>query len=79
MASSEGVAFNNSGLEALIFIAEGDMRNALNAMQSTNSGFEYVNSTNVFKVCDQPHPVKVKAAIDWYDIIFIVWLFVTHP
>ena len=39
-----------NGLEALIFIAEGDMRNALNALQSTVSGFETVTAENVFKV-----------------------------
>lgn len=43
---------------------QGDMRNALNALQSTVSGFERVTSESVFKVCDSPHPVKVKAAIE---------------
>ena len=27
--------------------------------QSTNSGFGLVNPENVFRVCDQPHPLKV--------------------
>jgi len=40
----------------LIFTAEGDMRNALNNLQSTHSGFSVVNQDTVFKVCDQPHP-----------------------
>ena len=31
-------------------LAEGDMRNALNALQSTVSGFGIVTSANVFKV-----------------------------
>lgn len=46
----EKVVFDQSGLEALVFIAEGDMRNALNSLQSTVSGFGYVNAENVFKV-----------------------------
>lgn len=33
---------------------------ALNNLQSTNSGFGYINSENVFKVCDEPHPLLVK-------------------
>ena len=60
----EHIQYENSGLEAIIFTAEGDMRNALNALQSTVSGFGYVNSENVFKVCDQPQPTKIRVAIE---------------
>ncbi|CAA6675499.1 unnamed protein product [Spirodela intermedia] len=45
------------GLEAIIFTADGDMRQALNNLQATYSGFRFVNQENVFKVCDQPHPL----------------------
>ena len=30
------------------------------------SGFGLVNSENVFKVCDQPQPFKVRSALDRY-------------
>lgn len=60
----EKISYDPSGLEAIVFIAEGDMRNALNSLQSTVSGFGFVNATNVFKVCDQPQPGKVRAAIE---------------
>ncbi|VDI75613.1 replication factor C subunit 2/4 [Mytilus galloprovincialis] len=33
---------------------------ALNNLQSTFQGFGHVNSENVFKVCDEPHPVLIK-------------------
>ena len=36
------------------------MRQALNNLQSTVHGFNHVNSENVFKVCDEPHPLLVK-------------------
>lgn len=39
------------------------MRNALNNLQSTFSGFEIINADNVFKVCDQPHPKLVRHII----------------
>lgn len=64
VCDKEGVTFEMSGLEAIIFIAEGDMRNALNALQSTVSGFGHVNQENVFKVCDMPQPHKVRGVID---------------
>ena len=41
-----------------------DMRNALNAMQSTVSGFNHISQENVFRVCDVPHPLKMKEAIE---------------
>lgn len=36
------------------------MRQALNNLQSTHSGFGIITTENVFKVCDQPHPVVVQ-------------------
>ncbi|KAF8943974.1 replication factor C subunit 4 [Haplosporangium gracile] len=63
ICDAEKVKYNAAGLEALIFTAEGDMRQAINNLQSTWSGFGYVNDENVFKVCDQPHPVMVNAII----------------
>ncbi|CAO0793411.1 unnamed protein product [Mucor circinelloides] len=56
----ENVQSNDEGLEALIFTADGDMRQAINNLQSTHYGFGYVNAENVFKICDQPHPVVVQ-------------------
>ena len=32
---------------------------ALICLQATVSGFSYVTQANVFKVCDQPHPLKI--------------------
>lgn len=55
--------YNEAGLTALVFTSEGDMRQAVNNLQSTFSGFNFVGADEVFKVCDQPHPVKVKALI----------------
>lgn len=56
----EQVSYTDDGLEAIVFTAEGDMRQALNNLQSTFRGFAHVNSQNVFKVCDEPHPMLIK-------------------
>uniref|UniRef100_A0A8C4QKQ2 Replication factor C subunit 2 n=1 Tax=Eptatretus burgeri TaxID=7764 RepID=A0A8C4QKQ2_EPTBU len=60
VAEKESVPTTDDGLEAIIFTAQGDMRQALNNLQSTYSGFGFVSSDNVFKVCDEPHPLLVK-------------------
>jgi len=39
------------------------MRQALNNLQSTHSGFGIITTENVFKVCDQPHPIVVQKMI----------------
>jgi replication factor C subunit 2/4 len=57
------VKYSDDGLTALIFTAEGDMRQAINNLQSTHSGFGFVSGDSVFKVCDQPHPITVQAIV----------------
>jgi len=63
VCEKETVASTPDGLEAIIFTADGDMRQALNNLQATASGFGLVNSENVFRVCDQPHPLTVQKMI----------------
>jgi replication factor C subunit 2/4 len=63
LLNSSKVEYTNEGLEAIIFTAEGDMRQALNNLQSTHSGFGLISPANVYKVCDQPHPVAMQAII----------------
>jgi len=64
VCAAEQLSYTPDGLEALVFTAEGDMRNALNNLQATQSGFGFVNQTNVFKVCDQPHPQIIRNIVD---------------
>jgi len=58
--TAEEVAYEDDGLAALLFVSEGDMRQALNNIQACHSGFTLISQENVFKVCDQPHPMVVK-------------------
>jgi len=60
VCKAENVEYSDDGLEAIVFTAQGDMRQALNNLQSTHEGFNFVKSANVFKVCDEPHPLLVK-------------------
>jgi replication factor C subunit 2/4 len=63
ICEAEKVEYNDDGLSALIFTSEGDMRQAINNLQSTNAGFGFVSGDNVFKVCDQPHPIIVQTIV----------------
>ena len=64
VCKKENVDHSDDGLEAIVFTAQGDMRQALNNLQSTHEGFGFVKSENVFKVCDEPHPILVKDMLD---------------
>jgi replication factor C subunit 2/4 len=68
ICKAENVVYTDVGLEAIIFTADGDMRQAISNMQATHAGFGVVNQENVFKVCDQPQPFLiskiVKACLD---------------
>jgi replication factor C subunit 2/4 len=57
------VKYSDEGLAALCFTSEGDMRQAINNLQSTWTGLGFVSPDNVFKVCDQPHPVTLRALL----------------
>ncbi|KAH8916453.1 P-loop containing nucleoside triphosphate hydrolase protein [Atractiella rhizophila] len=63
ICDAENVKYSNDGLASLIFTSEGDMRQAINNLQSTYAGFGFISPDAVFKVCDQPHPVVVRAII----------------
>ncbi|CAG8259710.1 unnamed protein product [Penicillium salamii] len=63
ICEAEKVQHSEDGIAALVFSAEGDMRQAINNLQSTASGFGFVSGDNVFRVVDSPHPVKVQAMI----------------
>lgn len=63
MQAEKVTAFDDKGLEALLFTCQGDMRHALNNLQSTFTGFGAVTAENVFKVVDQPHPVAISAIL----------------
>ncbi|KJE95487.1 DNA replication factor C subunit Rfc4 [Capsaspora owczarzaki ATCC 30864] len=64
ICDAEKVPRTEEGLTALIFTAQGDMRQAVNNLQSTFSGFGFVNLDNVFKICDQPHPLIVQKILE---------------
>lgn len=60
VCQQEDVDFTDDGIEAIVNTAQGDMRQALNNLQSTVDGFGKVSAENVYKVCDEPHPNKIR-------------------
>lgn len=51
----EKIDIDDSGKTALLYTCEGDMRQAINNLQATQTAFHIVNEETVFKVCDVPN------------------------
>lgn len=60
VAEMEALQVEERAYEALIYTAEGDMRQALNNLQATAAGFGAITYEGVFQVCDQPHPELIR-------------------
>lgn len=64
IARQEGVNSVPEGMAAIVFTADGDMRQAINNLQSTVAGFEIVTPDNVYKICDTPNPGHVEEILE---------------
>lgn len=65
ICNKEKLEYVPEGLEAIIFTSDGDLRQAINNLQSTASGFNIINPENVFKFCSKPHPDFVRKIIKY--------------
>lgn len=61
----EGITAEKEGIDALIETAEGDMRYALNNMQSTIVGFGKVTRDHVYRIVDVPRPEIVNKIMEY--------------
>jgi replication factor C subunit 2/4 len=52
----ENIDYTDEGLETILFTCVGDLRQAINNLQSTYSGYKVINYENVLKICDIPQP-----------------------
>jgi len=61
---AEDITYTDEGLQAIVFTAQGDMRQGLNNLQATFHGFTTITPDNVFKVCDEPSPLAVQQMLE---------------
>ena len=61
ICKKEQLDYDEEGIEAIVFTAQGDLRQAINNLQSVADGYDgKITSVNVFKICDEPHPLYIK-------------------
>lgn len=63
--SAEGVQVSEDGIKSLVRLASGDMRKALNILQSTSMAFETVNEENVYTCTGQPLRSDIANMVEW--------------
>lgn len=56
ICKNENINYDNNGLEAIIFISQGDIRQAINNLEAIYNSYDVVTEANVHKLCYQPHP-----------------------
>ena len=64
IAKAEKLKITDDGMEALVYVAEGDMRRAVNALQVAASLGSTVDSDVLYKVSSTVRPEEVKALIE---------------
>ena len=64
ICEKEGIEYESEGIESIIFIAQGDVRYAINCLESTYFGFNKITYENVYKICEKPPQLQVLSFIN---------------
>jgi len=56
----ENVPYDEEGINEIVNISQGDMRQAINSLQVIYNGYNEINLENVYKLYDIPHPAIIK-------------------
>lgn len=63
IAEKEGVDYTDEGISAIIYVAEGDLRRAINLLQTASVMSSKVDANTVYRVAGLAHPEEVRAMI----------------
>ena len=59
------VKVSPDGMESLVTLSQGDMRRALNILQSTSMAHDEVNEQTVYLCTGQPLPSDIAQIVEW--------------
>ncbi|KAI3654780.1 hypothetical protein MP228_000160 [Amoeboaphelidium protococcarum] len=63
IVQQEGIVMKDDGMTALMRLAKGDMRRALNIMQSVHAAYNLVNEENVYSCVGAPLPKDIESIV----------------
>jgi replication factor C small subunit len=64
IAKKEKVALDATGKDAILYLAEGDMRSAINLLQAASSAGEKVTETAVYAIAGKANPKAIRDMLD---------------
>ena len=64
ICEKENIEYDEKGIDSIIFIAQGDVRYAINCLESTYFGFNKITYENVYKICEKPPQLQVLSFIN---------------
>ncbi|MGQ9720702.1 MAG: replication factor C small subunit [Candidatus Jordarchaeum sp.] len=64
ISEKEGVKLEDDGIEAVLYVSEGDMRKAINTLQASSALGESVNADSVYKVTGKARPEEVREMLE---------------
>ncbi len=59
ICEKENIKYEEEGLKAITFICQGDIRLAINCLESTYFGFNKITHDNVYRICEKPSKVQI--------------------
>ncbi|CAG5103928.1 Oidioi.mRNA.OKI2018_I69.chr1.g1005.t1.cds [Oikopleura dioica] len=65
VVEEEGINIDQSGMELLLKLAEGDMRRSLNILQASHLAFNKVTEDIVYKVTGRPNRNDIRKLMEW--------------
>lgn len=60
IAKEEGITFDKDGMEAVLYVADGDMRHAINVLQATAAVAKSVTKEDVYNIASRARPELVR-------------------
>lgn len=59
ICQQEKVKYDDIGLKTIVMTCQGDLRNAINTLQSTYQSYQIITKKHVYQLCDKPSPLLV--------------------
>ena len=50
-------------LNTILFISQGDIRSAINCLESTYFGYDKITDENLYKICEKPPHIQIENLI----------------
>ncbi|KAL1923137.1 uncharacterized protein VTP21DRAFT_9513 [Calcarisporiella thermophila] len=65
IVQQEGVNITEDGKRALLKLTNGDMRRALNVLQSAHAAYDRIDESEIYSCTGNPHPRDIQQIVDW--------------